>query len=214
MGRHVAERPVRGGRRAARARRRPPVKTVLVAALLLGAGSTGTYAYWSDSATVTGGELQSGSMDLQINGGAVGTGTDVTVGSIATSDLTPSEYQAFDLSLANVGTPDFTWTAAVQRVDTTWSYVDDPLTVQLFTGSVEEDPDYPRIDACVGGSPLGPEETVLTTAASLTTSPVTLASGGTDSLCVLVGMKSSADNANQGKTGTIELHFDAHQVIG
>lgn len=212
MGRHAAERPSRGARRAVPTRRRPPVKTVLVAALLLGAGSTGTYAYWNDTATVTGGELQSGSMDLQVDGGAVGTGTNVTVGSIATSDLTPTEYQAFDLSLANVGTPDFTWTARAQR-GSTWTYVGDPLTVQLFEGSAVDDPTYPRLDTCHGPA-LGVEQTLSTAGEALTVTSVTLVAGGTAPVCVRIGMKADADNTNQGKAGTVELRFEATQVTG
>lgn len=70
MGRHVAERPGRpraGSRRRERTSRRAPVWTVLVAAAVLGMGSTGTYAYWSDQVTVEGTQITSGTLDLMVD---------------------------------------------------------------------------------------------------------------------------------------------------
>ncbi|GAA3542121.1 SipW-dependent-type signal peptide-containing protein [Nocardioides daeguensis] len=195
-------------------------RALLSLGILLAFGAVGTSAYWTDTATVTGSTITSGSMDLQVAQttagpwGAVGTDTAYSASHITISDLTPSEAYAFPLAVRNVGAADFTYGAtATQGASPAWGFVDTPITVQVFAGSpVTTDTTYPIQQTCSG--------TQLAAAATVTTGDTTvipntrrLDKGVTDAqLCVLVSMVSTADNSNQGKQGQIRLDLAATQV--
>lgn len=203
------------GRHAVRADRRvgPGRLAVPVLAALVLLGSARTWAYWTDAATVTGGALTAGTMDLQVNGEAVGVGTDLTVATLTTDDLTPGEAQAFALTVGNVGAPDLTWTATATRAASpTWTYSGDPLRVTLHAGTPLDDAAYPRVDTCSGAA-LGPAVVISAASDALTLNSQPLAAGDSSAVCVLVAMISTADNANQGATGALRMTFDGVQVI-
>lgn len=212
MGRHAA--PRSAPRWFGRGRTRAILSLGVVAAL----GVTGTSAYWTDEAVVSGGSISSGSMDLQVSADgttwtAVGIGTPGTAGHITVSNLTPSEAYAYPLRVRNVGDADFTYSATVTRGSSpAWTFVGDPVTVRVYAGSpVTTDTTYPIQQTC-GGTALTAAVTV--TASSTTVVPSRpVGAGATDAqLCVLVTLASTADNANQGKQGQLRLDFTAQQV--
>ena len=188
------------------------VRALLSLGLLHGFGSTGTYAYYTDTAVLSSGGFTSGTMDLQFDtNGGVGTGTAYAKTSMTWNGLVPGERKAFNLDVENVGNPPMTYTATATRGTTpAWTYVGAPITVQLFTGSAVPDTTYPQVDSCTGSS-LGPAVAVDATTKGVSTAAQDLAAGATQSLCVVVGFDSAATSENQGKTGSVTLNFTATQ---
>lgn len=198
MGRHAAERPARGGRRAARARRRPPVKTVLVAALLLGAGSTGTYAYWSDQVTVGGTTITSGTIDLTVDGLDAVTATtklDMTA-------MVPGNSVAAVFAVQNAGTAPLEY-----HLDSAASNADglglgSEFAVRVTDGSV------------IGSQPTQAcDGTVLATSTGFTidllppASARTVPASGSDSICIEATLPSGTPVALAGATTNVTLTF-------
>jgi predicted ribosomally synthesized peptide with SipW-like signal peptide len=195
-------------------------RALLSLGTLLALGAVGTAAAWTDTAQVDAGAIASGSMDLQVAQttagpwSAVGTDAAYAATHVTISNLTPSEAYAFPLAVRNVGAADFTYTATVrQGASPAWSFVGDPITVQLFAGTANTtDATYPVQQAC-GGTALAPAATVVVGATTVVTTPRRVNKGASDSqLCLLVTMVTSADNANQGKQGQLRLDLTATQV--
>jgi hypothetical protein len=179
---------------------------------------TAAWAYWSDTATVQGGTLTSGSMDMQLsaNGttwGAIGLGTAFDDSAVITaSNLTPSESYAFTLSLRNVGQADFTYSATVSQ-GSTWTFVSTPITVRFFAGGTPStDTTYPLQHTCSGGTALGSVTTVGASATGVFTAARRLNAASSDQLCLEVAMATAADNTNQGQSGILRFDFAATQV--
>lgn len=210
MGRHTRNRGAGLLRQAGSARAR----AVLSCGLLLGFSTVSTLAYWTDSATLTSSTFTAGSMDLQFDtSGAVGLGTNYAKPAMTFSGLAPSEQKAFNLDVKNVGNPAFRWRATVaQGTTSAWTFVSAPLTVRLYAGRATADTTYPQQDSCTGAA-LGPAQAVDTTEKSVIDVPQDLAGSGTQQICIVVGLASTATNANQGKSGSIEIDFVAEQRI-
>jgi len=210
VSRHRAPRRTHERAPRTRTRHRFALALALVAALGVGAGGAGTYAFWNDRTDITTGSVSAGSIDLQVRADAqapwqaVGRDTAATVPGIAFADRTPGEYEAYLLTLRNVGNPPGTYTLSVLR-GAAWTYLDDAVVVQAFTGSVVDDTTYPIQKSC-NGSSLGPPQTVSSASAfSLTTAARTLPAGGSETICLRIGLASGASNDNQGKSGTLVL---------
>lgn len=215
MGRHVA--PRRRGIVPTGWFGRGRTRALLSLGLLLTLGVVGTSAYWTDTATLTGGTITSGSMDLQLQtasgAGAVGTGTGHTESGIAISNLTPSESYAFPVTVRNVGNADFTYTATVSRGGTpAWTFVNDPIQVQFFVGNaIVDDTTYPIQKTCSGAA-IGSPATVAAGSTAVIATARRVGAGATDPLCLKVTMVTAADNANQGKQGQLQFDLTAVQV--
>lgn len=207
MGRHVAPRRWFG---------RGRTRALLALGTVFALGAVGTSAYWTDTATITGGTITSGSMDLQLQTPSsaswvhVGSGTSATDATLAIGNLTPNEYHAFDVAARNVGNADFTYTATVAQAGS-WTYVNTPITVQFFTGGRvgAEDTSYPIQETCSGTA----LATVPVAAGPTTVIPSRpLALGASEQLCVRVGMVQDATDTNQNKSGQLRFDFTATQV--
>ncbi len=200
-----------------RARRRPwwrsmKLRAVLSLGIVFGLGATGTLAFWTDTASMSTGSFTSGKMDLQLDAGAVGTDTAYANTSITWAGLSPSERKAFNLSVKNVGNPTFTFVATVTRgTAPPWAFSGTPITVQFFAGAASPDTTYPQQDTCSGSS-LGPSVAVDGSNKALLTSSQTILANQTQAVCVVVGLDSAADNANQGKAGSVKIDFSATQA--
>lgn len=209
MSEHRAARAPRAGRRRAE---RPshwrrltsvPVRLALSAGVLLGGGAIGTFAYWTDSATVTSGSLTAGTMDLQFDtSGAVGLNTGYAKTDLTWSGFIPGDTKAFDLKVSNVGNAKFTYNAQVAQ-GSTWTFTDNPVVVQLYSGAVSG-------GACTGTA-LGSAQTVSTTGQAVFTTDQTLLAGTSSSLCLKLTFATGAAVTDQGKSGTLAFAFTANQ---
>lgn len=199
MGRHAAERPSRGGRRAVRARRRrPPVKTALVVALLLGAGSTGTYAYWSDQVTVEGTTITSGTIDLKVDDLDSITATvklDMTA-------IVPGNSSAAVFTVQNAGSAPFDYHLDAAAADVDGKGLGAALVVRVTDGTVSG---AAPAQTCAGAeiaavTGFGPD---LIAPASART----LAVGASESLCVEATLPLDAATSLQAASTGVSLTF-------
>lgn len=228
MGRHSVEvrlsRPCPYPRPAAAPRRRwfgrGRTRALLSLGIVLALGVVGTSAYWTDNGSIVTGAITAGKMDLQAvapspgTWALVGPGGSYTASSITVSNLTPTESQAFNLSVQNVGQPPFTYNATVQQGSTpAWTYTDTPITVTFWTGTATNTTAWPRAGTC-SGSAIGPTITVTATAStqSIYTAARRLAAGTSEQVCMIVAMVSGAANTDQGKTGALQFNVTAAQA--
>jgi predicted ribosomally synthesized peptide with SipW-like signal peptide len=183
---------------------------VVALAVIVTLGTTGTFAFWTDSATVTTGSYTAGTMDMQFDAsGGVGLDTPYNDSALTWSGFVPGQSAAFALTVKDVGNAAFHYTATIKRGGT-WTYVDSALTFQFFTGGVTGTPG-------VTGSSCG--GTAITSALSPTTteqpfiSSRGLAAGLSEALCLQVSLSSTAVNGDQGKAGTAVFTFSAAQDV-
>ncbi|MEX0428698.1 hypothetical protein AB3X52_13800 [Nocardioides sp. DS6] len=203
-------------RRATRWRVRASLGLAAASLAVVALTTNGSWAFWTDSSTVTGGALTAGTMDLQLQttnpNGAVGLATAYSASDIAVSGLTPSEARAFPVTVKDVGNADFTYAATVtQGTSPSWGYAAGDITVRFYAGTPDtSDTTYPIQQTCGG--------TALTAAVAVGTSGTTvipsrrLAAGASESLCVVVTMATTASNADQGQSGSLRFDFTATQV--
>lgn len=195
-------------------------RALLTLGIIASLGAVGTGAYWTDTAIVLTGPISSGKMDMQLskdgsNWDGVGLATAASASHITVSALTPGEAYAFPLYVRNVGDADFTYTATVtEGASPAWTYVDTPITVQLYAGAPNTtDTTYPVQQSCGGTAVTAAAVTVGTGNSTVITTARRLAKGTVDSqFCVLVTMVTSASNGDQGKTGQVRFDFSANQV--
>ncbi len=209
------------GRAAAAEGRRPrsfltPV-LALAAAVAVGMGGASSYAYWQDTARVTTGEITAGTLDLQVDGNAVGQGTGFAKTTVTATGLYPGERLAFPMAVRNVGGASVRYSATVApAASPTWGYDGTAITVQVVVGSTTPaGTSYPRAGSCTGTT-----LTAAPVAVAPSGDPRTLFSGRgplsgdtTETLCLLVAMPGTASNANQGKTGAMVIDLVAEQVV-
>jgi predicted ribosomally synthesized peptide with SipW-like signal peptide len=195
-----------GAHRAERAhiRQGRPLPALLLAlvALLGATGGLGTFAYWNDVETVSGGTITAGSLDLTVedsNSVAVSKWNQLTLGNIA-----PGESVAAALTIRNVGTTPFTVAVAASGTGLLMPAVD--VAVASGVAPVTTSSSYPRRQTCgvatdrpLGGSP--------TWDLAGTVLP-----GGSIQLCVRLALRVTADNTLQGKTITPSFTLTATQV--
>ena len=187
------------------------MRALLSLGIVLGFGATRTLAYWTDTASMTTGSFTAGSLDLRLNGSnASGPGTDYANTSLTWSGLLPAEAKAFDVTVNNVGDAPFTYLASVTK-GASWTFVDNPITVRLFTGSAVHDTVYPQVDTCSGVS-IGSLQRVDGTNRSLIDAARRLAANSSESICVLVGLATDAANGDQGKAGSLSFGIAATQA--
>jgi hypothetical protein len=203
-------------RRRVSGRTRALVSLAAVAVLATGLSVKGTFAFWTDSATLQTGAFSSGSLDITLNGALTGPGgtTSLTTPVFALSGMVPGESIAGFFPLANAGTVGLTWTASGTATGTGAPY----YTFQLFSGAsagtnTGTAANGNRSGACTGGASLGAPQTLSATSAPLSaTARALVASTGTENVCVIALLPTTADNTAQGKTVTASVVFDAKQV--
>ncbi|WP_447646046.1 SipW-dependent-type signal peptide-containing protein [Nocardioides zeae] len=181
---------------------RAALAAVVAVVLLLGA--RGTFAFWTDRATVTSGPITSGSLDLTVDGaqGVPSYGK----AALTLSGMLPGESVAETVVVRNVGSAPFRWTATVTR----GGDLGPALDVQLYLGSVTtgDDTTYPRTEGCA---------TTTTPVVSGTTAtrldPGAVGATG-QTLCIRVVLPSAVDNTYQSRTtGSVTVRLDATQAL-
>ncbi|KQY59142.1 hypothetical protein ASD11_06000 [Aeromicrobium sp. Root495] len=232
-GSHTAPRR-RAERRAASTSRSTRLKAALCLGVVVCLGSTGTWASWSDTGTITGATIKTGTLDLTAgpSTGAenlVGTGTvgatdaasnwDYTA--LAVSDLAPGESISKTVVVKNSGTAPFTFNGTVTTTTNDLYVAATPtqgLQVIVFDGATAATPtgtaaNGDRVGGCTGGTSTysqNPSTSSTTTLYGAT--PVKLVAGATRSLCVRVILSSTATNTLQNKSTKVVMKLDATQA--
>lgn len=190
--------------------RRPPRASVRLRALLsLGVvavlGCGGTFAYWSDSATVTGATFTSGVLDLEVNG--ADEVSDFTVLDLAA--MVPGNSTAGLLRISNSGTVPLTYTLAGSGTDADGKGLSAALTAKVtadtaVTGAAPS--------AGCAGAALAGSGASFTGALVPAGSARTLAVGASETLCVEATLPIAAPTSLQGATTDVTLTVSAEQV--
>ena len=193
---------------------RPALLAALVTLALAGSiGGVGTYALWSDSATIPAVTISAGNLDLIVRNEAgaevTGTWNDLAMASIA-----PGESTAAALMLENAGTVGF-----LIDVDAKAGNTDGLLTATtaevFWNGTSTVDSSYKREEACSGTSIFGPaaltgadQRVVNSTAGGYST---LIAAGSQKTVCVKITLLASAANSAQTQSLTPILSITATQ---
>lgn len=191
-------------RRSPRTGRLTRAALAAVAAVVLLLGARGTFAFWTDRATVTSGPITSGSLDLTVDG-AQGVPSYARTG-LALSGMLPGESVAESVVVRNVGSAPFRWTATVTR----GGDLGPALDVQLYLGSATtgDDTTYPRTEGCA--------TTTTPVVSGTTATRLDPGAAGTtgQTLCIRVALPSTVDNTYQSRTtGSVTVRLDATQAL-
>ncbi|MCD9153086.1 SipW-dependent-type signal peptide-containing protein [Aeromicrobium duanguangcaii] len=201
------------------------VRLLMALGLVLGFSAVGTAAYWSDSATLAG-EIESGSLDLQLGArnpetgevqwSAVGLNQNWNYSVQELDNVAPGESVAKELHIRNAGTTPLTFTAAGSS---STDALNPHLTATMRlggeasnTGTREE---VNRIGTCTAGTATWWDGHVLSTTPEPLTpgnAPVTLAPNASIQVCMVAGLSADAPNEYQDKSTMLKIDFDAKQV--
>jgi predicted ribosomally synthesized peptide with SipW-like signal peptide len=183
------------GRRLASARTR----AALSLGVVLAVGATGTFAYWTDSVTVSGTTFTAGTIDLKVNNADSVSGyTSLNLG-----NLVPGNSVAGILTIKNSGTAPLKFTAATTATNADNKNLRGALVVKV-TGDTSVSGASPA--ATCAGTALAGWSTTLN-GPLLSTGQQLAPGGGTQTICVQVTLPANADTALQGATTSVDFSF-------
>lgn len=191
-------------RRTTRSLRSTRGRAMMTLGVVLGLGTVGTLAYWTDSATLTSGTFQAGSLEIQVDGvenDPVGFSE-----AFKAANLAPGQSVAASSEIQNVGT----LTANYHASATATGGLAPLLTYSVRAGGTVNTSGT----ACSGGQEvftggIGTGTTVIAnTAATLRT---LLPQTGAESFCVTATLPSGT-TTGQGQSATVKFTITAKQV--
>ncbi|MBC9733572.1 TasA family protein [Nocardioides marmotae] len=203
---------------------RPPRRrrTAIATAALLGAvvvlmGGQGTFAFWTDRATVSSGDFQSGSLDITVNGQLAGpsnNGGSTTLGALALQNMLPGESVAASFPVKNVGSLplvyDISGTGTGALAGANGLQYSVAVGVDAAnTGTVAGGD---RRGSCGATVATDQNTTRLTATPSALVVKRSLGIGASETICVVARLNSNAGNDLQGKPGSASLVIHATQV--
>jgi predicted ribosomally synthesized peptide with SipW-like signal peptide len=203
--RHAAPRP---RRRLRSALRWTPLRALLSIGAVLGLGAVATFAYWSDTVTVTGASFSSGVLDLKLNGQD---SLNVS-GTFAITNLVPGESKAVHWSVDNQApsTVPLAYTATGLASGDLAAH----LTFRVFLGGTSSNPVVGglRTGSCTGTATAA-AQTMATTKNVIPTAQQ-LAASASQNVCVIAALPTSTPTNMQGKAATATFTFNATQLGG
>ena len=202
-----------------RGRGRALLSLAVVAFLATGMSVKGTFAAWTDSATMQTGSFASGTLDVTLNGNLVGPGTannpgTWTNGSFALANLSPGESIATSFPVRNNGTTGLKYT--LTGTGTGGLAVANGMQFAVYYGvnaaNAGTEAAGTRLGSCGGTTPTDANGTTLTSTASTFATDRVLAAGAQETVCIVARLSGAAPNALQGQTMTASLLFNARQL--
>lgn len=184
-----------------------------VAFAALGLGAQGTFAFWTDQATVTTGSFSSGTLDIALNGALAGNGGTTTLPSFTLPNMVPGESMSVSFPVKNEGSVGLTYTLS----GTASGGLAPAMQFSVFNGTANAQTGGAstgnRAGTCSGSS-LSNNQTYSSTPTPVVsdTGKRALAAGATENMCVVASLPLAVDNSFQGKSLTASLVFDAKQV--
>jgi len=176
-----------------------PFRAVLSLGLVLGVGSAGTFAYWTDEAVAQGITFTAGTLDLELQDDS---DDSVSFTTLNISNMIPGQSVAGVLKVENVGNVGFTYTSSTSVSNSTLAGA---LDLKVTNGSVSGS----APNATCSGSQLSGTATTVNQA--LVSTPRSLSAGTSENLCLQVSMPSGASSSLQGTTTTVSYTFTATQ---
>ena len=185
------------------------LRAILSLGMVVGLGATGTYAYWTDQAQVSGTTITTGTIDLKAstNGGTTYADNPTDFTTMNVSTMVPGDTTAAVLTLKNSGTAPLNYTATSVGSNGDTKSLATNLTVKVTLDTATSGSG--RAVTCPGTAIANSGTTVGLTATPLITSnPVqTLAAGSTQTVCIQVGLPSAAPSSLQGATTNLTFTF-------
>jgi predicted ribosomally synthesized peptide with SipW-like signal peptide len=187
--------------------------------LTLGAGVGGTFAAWTDGATLGTGSLTSGTLDITLNGNLAGPGTTNNPGTwthpgLALANIAPGESVAVSFPVRNNGSIALKYT--VTGTGSGGLAVANGMQLATYFGvpaaNTGSEAAGNRTGSCGGTTPTDANGTTLTSTPATFATDRVLAAGASETVCVVARLSSAAGNALQGQTMTASLLFNARQV--
>lgn len=168
---------------------RDRVRVLLAAGSVLGLGTVGTLAAWTDESTVSSGTFTAGRLDLKVgttSANVVDANPSAFTTNLVLTNVGPGATDSAELVISNAGTVPFTYTIAGTATNngTGANQLGSALQLQIYPSS-----------SCSGE--------VLNSPARLTfdqTAGRSLAAGSTTTLCFRATLPTTADNALQGSS--------------
>lgn len=183
-----------------------------VAAVAAGLSAHGTFAAWSDSATVQTGSFASGSLDITVNDQLVGGAGSWTSSSLALAEMQPGESVAVSFPVRNNGSTPLVY--SVSGTATGALAVSNGLRFSVTFGVPAVNSGSRAAGNRTGSCGTAASEagtTPLTPASTSLTGSRPLAVGVAETACVVARLSSSAPNSLQGASGSAALVFAAVQ---
>jgi predicted ribosomally synthesized peptide with SipW-like signal peptide len=174
------------------------LRAALGLGVVLSVGVTGTFAYWTDAATVSGTTFTAGTIDLKTNGSDNVTG----YATLNLSTMVPGNSTAGVLTIANTGTAPLKYTASTTATNADGKNLGGALTVKV-TGDATTSGSSPA--ATCAGAALGGAGTTLN--GPLLGTGRLLAAGASEKVCVQVTLPAAAGTALQGATTSVVFTF-------
>lgn len=175
------------------------VRALLGLGVVLGAGATGTFAFWTDDVTIAGTSFTAGTIDLRVNDsdGPVST-------TLSMATMIPGSSSAQVLTVKNNGTAPlkYTVTGGLTGTDAAAYNTSGSLKLTIRAGGTAS------AGACTGGTvAYGPASLTSTVATSILGPRGPLTAAGTEGLCFQVSLDATAPSTLQGKTATASFTF-------
>jgi len=194
---------------------KPPLRswlrdTRVLAGLSLGAvaaiGVTGTFAFWTDTATITGQTLTSGSIDLKAGADAASAADAFTTTTMGATAMVPGNTVAQTLVLKNAGTAPLKWTLAggLGGTDAAAFGTASAMLLTITNGTASAGLCSGSVVASVSSVPL---TSTTTTSIIGTRQALIPGNGGTTSLCLQIKLDDNAPQSLAGKTATPTFTF-------
>lgn len=187
-------------------------RAILSLGIVLGLTSVSTLAAWTDTATMTTGNIQSGSLDLQLSGNLAGQGGTWNNTALAMSDMVPGESLAVTVPVQRAtGTIGFSYTAAATASGGLAPFLRWTVT-NGSAGTAATNANGIRTNTC-GGTAITSNSTLSATATSVIPTARTL-SGATmsENICIRVELPATAANGAQAQTSAASFVFSATQL--
>lgn len=178
------------------------LRAVLSLGVVLGVGTTGTMASWSDTAVATSGTFTTGRLDLLLGNPAVDANPPQFTTDFAMTGMVPGSTKDGVLRITNAGTVPFTFKASGSATNS--GVGTDQLGAALRISV------YPSSSAGVcTGTAIVTDQPVN---GAFLPSQASLANAATRDLCFRATLPSAASTDLQGKSSVLTLTFTADQV--
>lgn len=178
------------------------LRSLLSLGMVVGLGATGTYAYWTDTVSVTGTTISTGTIDLKVNN--ADTVTDFTTMNVTT--MVPGDSTAGVVTVKNSGTAPLKYYVDSSPSNADGKGLGAALTVKVTGDSATSGSG--RAVTCAGAA-LTPSATGFT--ASLlgsAASPRLLAPGASETVCIQATLPTNAASSLQAATTNITFTFN------
>lgn len=215
------------GRRRAphRARRRlgsMQVRLLLCLGVFALPTGVGTMAYWTDTATIASGPIQSGTLDLTVGTTAenstnlAGQGGTYEYSQLTIANLVPGESIARPFAVHNAGTVGFSYNGSISTLNNNLVATDSGLRVQIHADSTPSETGTEaagnRSGTCSGVAVSNQLVSMSTNTASIHPTNQVLAPGATRIYCARILLEGTSPNSLQGRATELIIGLNANQL--